>query len=161
MDVTLRCVSNDSAVVYIFNCTKYAIQCMFIVLENSSRQELFLVLLCTHKCFYPDKFRLPTGHPVNFSQSQIIPAEECQFDFVSLDDTCLVRQMLKAEFPYCPQLQPRNLAYFYISLPLPLKVVYWSGLSFPSPEDLPDLGIKPGSPALQADFLPYELKGSF
>ena len=25
---------------------------------------------------------------------------------------------------------------------------YWSGLPFPSPGDLPDLGIKPGSPAL-------------
>ena len=30
---------------------------------------------------------------------------------------------------------------------------YWSGLPFPSPEDLPDSGIKPGSPALQADAL--------
>ena len=28
---------------------------------------------------------------------------------------------------------------------------YWSGLPFPSPEDLLDPGIKPGSPALQAD----------
>ena len=25
---------------------------------------------------------------------------------------------------------------------------YWSGLPFPSPEDLPDPGIEPGSPAL-------------
>ena len=25
---------------------------------------------------------------------------------------------------------------------------YWSGLPFPSPEDLPDPGIKPGSPTL-------------
>ena len=30
---------------------------------------------------------------------------------------------------------------------------YWSGLPFPSPGDLPDPGIKPGSPALQADSL--------
>ena len=30
---------------------------------------------------------------------------------------------------------------------------YWSGLPFPSPGDLPDLGIEPGSPALQADAL--------
>ena len=29
---------------------------------------------------------------------------------------------------------------------------YWSGLPFPSAEDLPDQGIKPGSPALQVDF---------
>ena len=27
----------------------------------------------------------------------------------------------------------------------------WSGLPFPSPGDLPNPGIKPGSPALQAD----------
>ena len=31
---------------------------------------------------------------------------------------------------------------------------YWSGLPFLSPEDLPDPGIEPGSPALQADALP-------
>ena len=33
---------------------------------------------------------------------------------------------------------------------------YWSGLPFPSPGDLPNPGIKPGSPALQADALPSE-----
>ena len=36
---------------------------------------------------------------------------------------------------------------------------YWSGLPFPSPEDLPDPGIKPESPALQADALPSEPPG--
>ena len=30
---------------------------------------------------------------------------------------------------------------------------YWSGLPFPSPGDLPDIGIAPGSPVLQADSL--------
>ena len=34
---------------------------------------------------------------------------------------------------------------------------YWSGLPFPSPGDLPDPGIEPGSPALRADPLPTEL----
>ena len=34
---------------------------------------------------------------------------------------------------------------------------YWSGLSFPSPGDLSDPGIEPGSPALQSDALPSEL----
>ena len=33
---------------------------------------------------------------------------------------------------------------------------YWSGLPFPSPGHLPDPGIEPGSPALQADSLPSE-----
>ena len=36
---------------------------------------------------------------------------------------------------------------------------YWSGLPFPSPGDLPDPGIKPRSPALQADTLPSEPPG--
>ena len=36
---------------------------------------------------------------------------------------------------------------------------YWSGLPFPSPRDLPNPGIKPGSPALQADSLPTESPG--
>ena len=31
---------------------------------------------------------------------------------------------------------------------------YWSGLPFPSPGNLPDSGIEPGSPAMQADSLP-------
>ena len=36
---------------------------------------------------------------------------------------------------------------------------YWSGLPFPSPGDLPDPGIEPGSPALQADALPSKPPG--
>jgi hypothetical protein len=35
----------------------------------------------------------------------------------------------------------------------------WSGLPFPSPGDLPEPGIEPGSPALQADALPSEPPG--
>ena len=38
---------------------------------------------------------------------------------------------------------------------------YWSGLPFPSPGDLPDQGIEPRSPALQADTLPSEPPGQF
>ena len=37
---------------------------------------------------------------------------------------------------------------------------YWSGLPFPSPEDFPDPGFEPRSPALQADSLPSEPQGS-
>ena len=36
---------------------------------------------------------------------------------------------------------------------------YWNGLPFPSPGDLPDPGIEPRSPALQADALTSELPG--
>ena len=44
--------------------------------------------------------------------------------------------------------------------PLPVgfsRQEYWSALPCPSPGDLPDPGIKPGSPALQADSLPSEV----
>ena len=37
---------------------------------------------------------------------------------------------------------------------------YWSRLPFPSPGDLPDLGIEPRSSALQADTLPSEPPGN-
>ena len=36
---------------------------------------------------------------------------------------------------------------------------FWNGSPLPSPGDLPDPGIEPGSPALQADSLPSEPPG--
>ena len=52
-----------------------------------------------------------------------------------------------------------------VALQAPLSIgfsrqEYWSGLPFPSPGYLPDPGIKPGSLALQADFLPSESPGN-
>ena len=47
--------------------------------------------------------------------------------------------------------------------PLPLGFSwqeYWTGLPFPSPGDLPDPGIEPRSPALQAAALPSEPPGT-
>ena len=37
---------------------------------------------------------------------------------------------------------------------------YWSGLPFPSPEDLPDAGMEPTSPALAGGFFTTEPKPS-
>ena len=54
---------------------------------------------------------------------------------------------------------PRTVAY---QAPLSMKFSrhkYWSGLPFPSSGDLPNPGLKRGSPALQADSLPTELLG--
>ena len=39
------------------------------------------------------------------------------------------------------------------------KQEYWSGLPFPSPGDLPNPGIEPGSPALEANTLTSEPPG--
>jgi len=39
------------------------------------------------------------------------------------------------------------------------KQEYWSGLPFPSPEDLPEPGIEPASPALEGGFFTTEPAG--
>ena len=44
-----------------------------------------------------------------------------------------------------------------LAAPQTLRQKYGSGLPFPSPGDLPDPGIEPGSPALQANSLLTEL----
>ena len=49
---------------------------------------------------------------------------------------------------------PWTVAYQAYQAPLSMEFSrqeYWSGVSFPSPEDLPNPGIESGSPALQAD----------
>ena len=60
----------------------------------------------------------------------------------------------------CPTL----VTPWIITLQAPLSIglsrqEYWSGLPFASPGNLPDPGIEPGSPALQADSLPSEPLG--
>ena len=58
----------------------------------------------------------------------------------------------------CPTLVPPWTAAHQAPPPMGFsKQEYWSGLPFPSPEDLPNLGIKPRSPAIQAYPLPTEL----
>ena len=43
----------------------------------------------------------------------------------------------------CSPQAPPSMGFF--------RQEYWSGLPFPSPGDLPNIGIKPRSPALPAD----------
>ena len=65
----------------------------------------------------------------------------------------------KVSAPSCPTLcnpmNPTRLLYPWISP----GQEYWSGLPFPSPGDLPDPGIEPRSPALEADALTSEPPG--
>ena len=49
-------------------------------------------------------------------------------------------------------LSPLSMGFF--------RQEYWSGLPFPSPGDLPNPGIEPGSPALQADLYHLSHQGS-
>ena len=61
---------------------------------------------------------------------------------------------------YCAALcDPMSCSPLGFSVHGLLQARIWSGLPFPSPGDLPDPGIEPGSSALQADSLPTELLG--
>ena len=56
----------------------------------------------------------------------------------------------------CSVVSDRFVTPWVIAFQSPLSMVfsrqeYWSGMPFPLPGDLPDPGIKPMSPALQAD----------
>ena len=65
---------------------------------------------------------------------------------------------------YCDKVKSLSCVQFFVTLwtvayqALPSmgfsRQEYWSGLLFPSPGDPPNPGIKPGSPALQADTSP-------
>ena len=55
-------------------------------------------------------------------------------------------------------LQPHGLSQVPLSMEFS-RQEYWSGLPFPSPEGLPNPGIEPRSPVLQADSSPSEPPG--
>ena len=62
------------------------------------------------------------------------------------------------------QLCPILMTWWTVAHKAPLSMrfsrqEYWSGLSFPSPEDLLDPGTKPRSPESQADSLPSKTPG--
>ena len=61
-------------------------------------------------------------------------------------------------FSFYPQSFPASGTLPIIQL-FKYRQKYWSGFTFPSPWDLPDPGIEPGPPALQADSLPSEPPG--
>ena len=76
--------------------------------------------------------------------------------YQSLSITCVTQSCLTL-------CDPMSCMYVARQAPLPMgipKQECWSRLPFPSPEDLPDLGIKPRYPALQAYSFSYELQGS-
>ena len=73
--------------------------------------------------------------------------------FVCLCVVCLVTQScLTLKTPWTAACQaPLSMGFS--------RQEYWSVLPFPSPRDLPDPEMEPGSPALQAESLPTELQG--
>ena len=60
--------------------------------------------------------------------------------------SCFSRVQLYATLPTVARQTPLSVGFF--------RQEYWSGFLFPPPGDLPNSGIEPRSPALQADSLP-------
>ena len=70
----------------------------------------------------------------------------------------IMKEKKKVKSHSCVQLFATPWTVHY-QIPLSMEFSrqeYWSGLPFPSPGDLPNPGIEPKSPALQADTLPSE-----
>ena len=68
--------------------------------------------------------------------------------------------MLFSSLVVCDSLEPHGLYPAGLLCPCEFsRQEYWSGLPCPPPGDLPNLGIKPRSPTLQAGSLPSEPPG--
>ena len=82
--------------------------------------------------------------------------------WLSVEGSQPLDRSLLSPFPGCcvqGLCDPMDLAcQTPLSMGIP-RQEYWSGLPFPSPGNLPYPGIKPRSPALQADSLPTEPAG--
>ena len=92
-----------------------------------------------------------------FKTQTFCPSLICEF---YLNPQCFILGKLFAQL--CPTLCDPTDCSPPGSSPLSMgfsREEYWSGLLFRPPGDLPDSGIKPGSPALQADSLPPEPPG--
>ena len=96
-------------------------------------------LLCTVKYYYLSK--------LSFFVSQCVNCY-CCFPVTQLCSTLST--------PWAIDYQNHHLP---LSMGFP-RQEYWSGLPFPSPENLPDPGIESMSPALQEDSLPLNHQGS-
>ena len=115
---------------------------------NSGQQEMEgFLLMDSRKCILTLKKRhKETSCPWKSSGLNIMPSHEdicmraCSVTFDSL------------QLPWSVACQAPPSTEFS-------RQAYWSGLPFPSPGDLPDPEIEPGSPALQADSLLTESPG--
>ena len=79
------------------------------------------------------------------------------------ESTLTIHWKVKVKLLSCVRLfaTPRTVAYQAPQSMGFSRQEYWSGLPFPSPGDLPNPGIEPGSPTLQADALSSEPPGKF
>ena len=67
---------------------------------------------------------------------------------MELSYACMHAQLLQSYLTLCDPMDCNTQAPLSMGFS---RQEYWCGLSFPSPGDLPNPGIEPRSPALQAD----------
>ena len=96
------------------------------------------------------------GHNTFWPKSHVRVSTEWSCFFFSSSSTFVKVKVLVAQS--CLTLMDYTAHQALLSMELS-RQEYCSGLPFPSPGDLPDIGIEPGSPALQADSSPSEPPG--
>ena len=102
-------------------------------------------------------FFFPSNHSLNHSYTQ--PRSTLSYSSERRETAGWVSKLVlvaQSCLTLCDPIDPIDQASLSMRFS---RLGYWSGLPFPSPGDLPNPGIKPGSPALQADSLPTELQG--
>ena len=97
-----------------------------------------------------------TSHPILRSQQDTVPSEGVPITLApssALFDSAVTKEQWKCKLPSRVRLfaTPWTAESMEFSRP-----ECWSGQPFPSPGDLPNPGIKPRSPALQADSWPAD-----
>ena len=129
--------------------------------------ERFSLSLFIFIAFYKKSQTHTLAHPVG---DQKPFSDDCwkgiHFNLYAVHIQRDIYSLLMSWFRYAVCAQSLSFVQLFASLwivalqaPLPMEFFrqgYWSGFPFPSPGNHPDPGIKPGSPALQADPLPSE-----
>ena len=114
-------------------------------------------------CIKRDGKYLNRAGNFNFKRITALGSLEMLLAPVPLGIYTLLRQLLKVKVKSLSRVQlfvtPWTVAHQAPPSMGFSRQEYWSGLPFPSPEDLPDPGIKPRSPALQAEALTSEPSG--
>ena len=116
-----------------------------------------LIIICSNQeaCSFPDPAERNTVLWISWFQSW---ETKLSSSMSSLDFWKLLRVLFKS-----PKWKWSHSVMSDFCDPMALgfsRQEYWSGLPFPSPENLPDPGIEPRSPALQADSLLSEPPGA-
>ena len=125
-------------------------------LNSSENNENFQPKDCLSHLFHPPLSQMSAFFPF-FADSQLCYVANSWEKVNSVENLMYVL----SHSVMSDSLQPNGL-YVVHQAPLSMgfsRQEHWSGLPFPSPGNLPDPGIEPRSPALQADSLPTELWG--